>query len=69
MLLIAFIPIVKFLPGTGWVSSPWDTLLFSVLLIVVIPLANGVLTEVPAMLILVRVANRTAGWFAPEKQA
>ena len=29
----------------------------------------GVLTEVPVMLILVRIANRTSGWFAPEQQA
>ena len=35
----------------------------SVGLFVVIPLAVGVLTEVPVMLALCRFANKTKGWF------
>lgn len=45
IILVAFTPIVKLLLGIGGVSIPWDTLLFSVLLFVVIPLAGGVLTR------------------------
>lgn len=45
IILIAFIPIVKFLLGVGNISVPWDTLILSVVLFVVIPLAAGVLTR------------------------
>ena len=41
ILLIAFIPIVKFLLGVTNVSIPFDTLISSVLIFVVIPLAAG----------------------------
>lgn len=41
VLLIAFVPIVKFLLGVSNVSIPFDTLMFSVLIFVVIPLAAG----------------------------
>lgn len=45
IILVAFTPIVKFLLGIGGVSIPWDTLLLSVVLFVVIPLAGGALTR------------------------
>jgi len=45
IILVAFTPIVAFLLGIGGLSVPWDTLLLSVLLFVVIPLAGGVLTR------------------------
>lgn len=45
IILIAFTPIVAFLLGVGGVSIPWDTLLLSVVLFVVIPLAGGILTR------------------------
>ena len=46
IILIAFAPIVAFLLGIGGVSIPWDTLLLSVVLFVVIPLAAGVITRI-----------------------
>jgi len=46
IILIAFVPIVKFLMGVSNVSVPWDTLIMSVVLFVAIPLAGGVLTRV-----------------------
>jgi len=45
IILIAFTPIVAFLLGVGGVSIPWDTLLLSVGLFVVIPLAGGIITR------------------------
>ncbi|MBN2619244.1 MAG: ACR3 family arsenite efflux transporter [Spirochaetales bacterium] len=45
IILIAFTPIVAFLLGVSGVSIPWDTLLLSVILFVVIPLAAGILTR------------------------
>lgn len=45
IILIAFVPIVKFLLGVSDVSVPWDTLILSVVLFVVIPLAGGILTR------------------------
>ena len=46
IILIAFVPIVKFLLGVSNVSVPYSTLLLSVFLFVVIPLAGGILTRV-----------------------
>jgi ACR3 family arsenite transporter len=46
IILVAFIPIVKFLLGVSNVVVPWDTLILSVILFVVIPLAGGILTRV-----------------------
>ena len=43
IILIAFTPIVAFLLGIGGVTIPWDTLILSVVLFVVIPLAGGVI--------------------------
>lgn len=45
IILVAFAPIVAFLLGVGGVEIPFDTLLLSVVLFVVIPLAGGVLTR------------------------
>jgi ACR3 family arsenite transporter len=45
IILIAFTPIVKFLLGVGGVTIPWDTLILSVVLFVVIPLASGIITR------------------------
>lgn len=45
IILVAFTPIVAFLLGVGGVSIPWDTLLLSVVLFVVIPLAAGIVTR------------------------
>ena len=45
IILFAFVPIVKFLLGVSNVSVPWDTLVLSVILFVVIPLAGGMLTR------------------------
>lgn len=46
IILVAFAPIVAFLLGVGGVEIPWDTLLLSVVLFVVIPLGAGVLTRI-----------------------
>lgn len=45
ILLVAFVPIVRFLLGVSQVTVPFDTLFLSVVLFVVIPLAGGVLTR------------------------
>lgn len=45
IILLAFVPIVKFLLGVSNVAVPTDTLFLSVLLFVVIPLAGGALTR------------------------
>jgi ACR3 family arsenite transporter len=46
VILVAFTPIVAFLLGVSDVHVPWDTLLLSVLLFVVIPLGAGAITRV-----------------------
>lgn len=46
IILVAFVPIVKFLLGVSQVSVPWDTLILSVILFVVIPLGAGILTRI-----------------------
>lgn len=45
IILIAFTPIVALLLGIGGITIPWDTLLLSVFLFVVIPLTGGMLTR------------------------
>jgi ACR3 family arsenite transporter len=45
IILIAFTPIVAFLLGVGGVTIPWDTLVLSVVLFVVIPLTGGIITR------------------------
>ncbi len=46
IILVAFTPIVALLLGISGFTIPWATLLLSVVLFVVIPLAGGVLTRV-----------------------
>ena len=45
IILVAFVPIVKFLLGVSNVSVPYGTLFLSIFLFVVIPLAGGVWTR------------------------
>lgn len=45
IILVAFVPIVKFLLGISSVVVPYSTLFVSVVLFVVIPLAGGILTR------------------------
>ncbi|WP_312061237.1 ACR3 family arsenite efflux transporter [Anaerotignum sp.] len=45
IILVAFTPIVGFLLGVSGISIPWDTLLMSVVLFVVIPLSAGIITR------------------------
>ena len=45
IILVAFVPIVKFLLGVSNVSVPYSTLFVSVFLFVVIPLAGGIATR------------------------
>jgi len=45
IILLAFIPIVKFLLGVSNVIVPWNTLVLSVVLFVIIPLTGGVFTR------------------------
>lgn len=45
VILVAFTPIVAFLLGVSDVRVPWDTLLLSVVLFVVIPLGFGAITR------------------------
>ncbi len=45
IILIAFVPIVKFLLGVSKVSVPWNTLILSVVLFVVTPLIGGMFTR------------------------
>lgn len=46
IILVAFVPLVKFLLGVSNVSVPYRTLFISILLFVVIPLIGGVITRV-----------------------
>ena len=46
IILVAFVPIVRFLLGVSNVSVPFDTLILSIVLFVVIPLTGGILTRV-----------------------
>ncbi len=45
IILVAFVPIVKFLLGISDIFVPWDTLFLSVVLFVVVPLTGGALTR------------------------
>ncbi len=45
IILVAFTPIVAFLLGVSGFEVPWATLILSVVLFVVIPLAGGVITR------------------------
>ncbi len=57
IMIFAFAPIVAFLLGVTDIAVPWETLLLSVVLYVVIPLAAGVCTRRR----LVQHANRSEG--------
>lgn len=57
VLLIAFIPIVKFLLGVSRVEIPFDTLISSVVIFVVIPLAAGFVVNKAL------IKNRGEKWF------
>jgi len=46
LIIFLFAPIVSFLLGVSNIQVPWDVLLFSVVVFVVIPLAGGALTRV-----------------------
>ncbi len=46
IILVAFIPIVKFLLGVSNVIVPWNTLILSVVLFVVLPLSGGIITRI-----------------------
>lgn len=45
IILIAFLPIVSFLLGVTGIAIPWNTLLLSVVLFVVIPLVSAMITR------------------------
>jgi len=45
IILVAFVPIVAFLLGVSDIHVPWNTLILSVVLFVVVPLSAGVLTR------------------------
>lgn len=45
LILVLFVPLVQFLLGVNDVHIPWDTLVFSIILFVVVPLAGGALTR------------------------
>lgn len=49
IILVAFVPIVKFLLGVSNVTVPYSTLLISIFLFVVLPLIGGILTRVMVM--------------------
>lgn len=49
IILVAFVPIVKFLLGVSNVSVPYSTLFLSIFLFVVIPLAGGIFTRIFVM--------------------
>ena len=57
IILVAFVPIVKFLLGVSDVSVPYSTLFVSVILFVVIPLAAGIITR------LTVINNRGQSYF------
>lgn len=46
LIVILFVPIVSFLLGVNHIEVPWDTLFFSIILFVVVPLIAGVFTRV-----------------------
>jgi Arsenite efflux pump ACR3 and related permeases len=46
LILFLFVPITSFLLGVNKVQIPWNTLIFSILFFVVIPLVAGVLTRI-----------------------
>ncbi|MGN8774054.1 ACR3 family arsenite efflux transporter [Candidatus Weimeria sp. HCP3S3_B5] len=57
IILVAFVPIVKFLLGVSNVAVPYSTLFVSIFLFVVIPLVGGILTRITV------TKQRGAGYF------
>ena len=57
IILIAFTPIVALLLGVSGLTIPWNTLILSVVLFVVIPLVAGVLTRT------IMIKNKGEGYF------
>lgn len=57
IMLVAFAPIVVLLLGISDIAVPWDTVLLSVLLYIVIPLAAGYLTRIAV------IRRRSIEWF------
>ena len=57
IMLVAFAPIVMLLLGVSDISVPWNTMLLSVLLYIVVPLAGGYVVRT------VLVARRGQAWF------
>jgi ACR3 family arsenite transporter len=57
IILVAFVPIVGFLLGITDIKIPYDTLISSVVIFVVIPLVTGWLTQ------KLVVSNRGQAWF------
>ena len=57
IMLVAFAPIVVLLLGISDIAVPWDTVLLSVLLYIVIPLAAGYLTRIAV------IRRRGIEWF------
>lgn len=45
LILVLFVPLVQLLLGVNGVHIPWDTLVFSIILFVVVPLLGGVFTR------------------------
>ena len=45
LIIFLFVPIVSFLLGINNIQVPWDTLFFSIILFVVVPLTAGALTR------------------------
>ena len=45
LIIFLFVPIVSFLLGVNNIQIPWDTLVFSIVLFVVVPLVAGFLTR------------------------
>lgn len=46
LILVLFVPLVRLLLGVNNVQIPWDTLAFSIILFVVVPLVSGALTRI-----------------------
>lgn len=46
LILVLFVPLVQLLLGVNNVHIPWDTLVFSIILFVVVPLVGGALTRI-----------------------
>jgi ACR3 family arsenite transporter len=57
VILVAFVPIVKFLLGVNQITVPYDTLIYSTIFFVVIPLTGGYISRVYLL------KKKGANWF------